>query len=122
MEGMTDGYLRRIGTLVREARVRRGFTTQDLAERVGMTGTDIEQIEAGDHDLSLDVLAALGKELEAEFVSMGHSGPQHLRIEGGRRLAGSIEVRTSKNAAVATLCASLLNRGRTTLRRVARIE
>lgn len=122
MEGMTDGYLRRIGTLVREARVRRGFTTQDLAERVGMTGTDIEQIEAGEHDLSLDVLAALGKELEAEFVSMGHSGPQHLRIEGGRRLTGSIEVRTSKNAAVATLCASLLNKGTTTLRNLAKIE
>jgi UDP-N-acetylglucosamine 1-carboxyvinyltransferase len=31
-------------------------------------------------------------------------------------------VKTSKNAGVALLCASLLNRGRTTLRRVARIE
>ena len=31
-------------------------------------------------------------------------------------------MKTSKNAGVALLCASLLNRGRTTLRRVARIE
>ncbi len=37
-------------------------------------------------------------------------------------LSGSIEVKTSKNAGVALLCASLLNRGRTTLRKVARIE
>ncbi|AKT52849.1 UDP-N-acetylglucosamine 1-carboxyvinyltransferase [Arsenicicoccus sp. oral taxon 190] len=119
---MTDGYLRRIGTLVHEARVRRGLTVRELAERVGMTETDIDRIEAGEHDLSLEVLAALGQELEAEFVSMGHSGPQHLRIEGGRRLTGSIEVRTSKNAAVATLCASLLNKGTTTLRNLAKIE
>ena len=39
-----------------------------------------------------------------------------------RRCPGSIEVKTSKNAGVALLCASLLNRGRTTLRKVARIE
>ncbi|WP_409482837.1 UDP-N-acetylglucosamine 1-carboxyvinyltransferase [Arsenicicoccus dermatophilus] len=119
---MTDGYLRRIGTLVHEARVRRGLTTRELASKVGMTEQDIEQIESGQHDLSLEVLAALGKELEAEFVSMGHSGPQHLRIEGGRRLSGSIDVRTSKNAAVATLCAALLNKGTTTLRNLAKIE
>ena len=52
----------------------------------------------------------------------GHSGPQHLRIVGGRKLSGSIPVKTSKNAAVALLCASLLNKGRTTLRSLARIE
>ena len=36
--------------------------------------------------------------------------------------SGSIPVKTSKNAAVALLCASLLNKGRTTLRSLARIE
>ena len=40
----------------------------------------------------------------------------------GRKLSGSIPVKTSKNAAVALLCASLLNKGRTTLRSLARIE
>jgi UDP-N-acetylglucosamine 1-carboxyvinyltransferase len=46
----------------------------------------------------------------------------HLRVTGGSPLSGSIDVKSSKNAAVSLLCASLLNRGRTTLRRVARIE
>jgi hypothetical protein len=59
---------------------------------------------------------------DSEFVSLGHSGPQHLRIVGGKKLSGSIPVKTSKNAAVALLCASLLNKGRTTLRSLARIE
>ena len=38
------------------------------------------------------------------------------------KLSGEIDVRTSKNAAVALLCASLLNRGQTVLRGIARIE
>ncbi|THV26254.1 UDP-N-acetylglucosamine 1-carboxyvinyltransferase [Glycomyces paridis] len=50
------------------------------------------------------------------------TGPRHLRVRGGAVLSGSIDVKTSKNAGVALLCASLLNRGTTTLRRVARIE
>ena len=43
-------------------------------------------------------------------------------MTGPTTLSGSIDVKTSKNAGVALLCASLLNRGRTTLRKVARIE
>src|SRR6478609_4553652 len=50
-----------------------------------------------------------------------HRGPTHLRVEGGRPLRGSVVVKSSKNAAVALLCGALLNRGRTTLRNVARI-
>ena len=37
-------------------------------------------------------------------------------------LSGTIDVKSSKNAGVALLCAALLNKGRTTLRKVARIE
>ena len=50
------------------------------------------------------------------------TGHRHLRVRGGTALTGSIDVKTSKNAGVALLCASLLNRGPTVLRRVARIE
>jgi UDP-N-acetylglucosamine 1-carboxyvinyltransferase len=49
-------------------------------------------------------------------------GPVHLRVHGPTKLAGAIDVKSSKNAGVVLLCAALLNRGRTTLRRVARIE
>lgn len=48
--------------------------------------------------------------------------PMHLRIQGGTPLSGSIDVKSSKNAGVALLCASLLNKGTTTLRGVARIQ
>lgn len=43
-------------------------------------------------------------------------------IQGGRKLHGSITTNTSKNAAVALLCASLLNKGVTELVNLPRIE
>src|SRR3569623_3760073 len=67
------------------------------------------------------MLARIGEALDEPLVSIG-GGPAHLRVSGPTTLSGSIDVKTSKNAGVALLCASLLNRGRTTLRKVARIE
>ena len=43
-------------------------------------------------------------------------------VEGGRKLSGKVETSRSKNGAVALLAASLLNRGRTTLEHVPKIE
>ncbi|MCP2324365.1 UDP-N-acetylglucosamine 1-carboxyvinyltransferase [Hamadaea flava] len=114
--------LRRIGTLIRDARRHRGWSQARLAEALGTSQSAINRIEQGNQNLSLDTLGRISEVLDSEIVSLGHSGPMHLRIEGGRKLSGSINVKTSKNAGVALLCASLLNRGRTTLRKVARIE
>lgn len=46
----------------------------------------------------------------------------NFRVTGGRSLSGSVETKKSKNAAVALLCASLLNEGTTTLKKVPKIE
>ena len=120
--GMRKDYPARIGTLIRDARRHRGLTQQDLAESLGTSQSAIARIEQGKQNLSLDMVARIGKSLDSEFVSVGHASPQHLRIVGGTKLSGEIDVKTSKNAAVALLCASLLNHGRTTLRSLARIE
>ncbi len=45
-----------------------------------------------------------------------------MRILGGNELKGSIRLKTSKNAAVGLLCASLLNHGATTFKSFPRIE
>ncbi len=119
---MTETYLTRIGTLIRDARRHQGMTQSELAESLGTSQSAVARIEQGKQNLSLEMLARIGESLDSEFVSLGHSGPQHLRIVGGQQLSGSIPVKTSKNAAVALLCASLLNKGRTTLRNLARIE
>lgn len=44
------------------------------------------------------------------------------RVVGGKRLSGEVTTNRSKNAAVALLAASLLNKGTTTLRKMPRIE
>src|SRR5215210_4267172 len=119
---MADDYLARIGMLIRDARQHRGYTQSQLAEVLATSQSAINRIERGHQNLSLEMLARIGDALDSEIVSLGVSGPMHLRVAGGTVLSGSIEVKSSKNAGVALLCASLLNKGRTTLRKVARIE
>jgi UDP-N-acetylglucosamine 1-carboxyvinyltransferase len=119
---MSEDYLSRIGDLIRDARKHRGYTQSQLAEVLGTSQSAINRIERGHQNLSLEMLARIGEALNSEIVSLGVPGPMHLRVAGGIRLSGSIDVKSSKNAGVALLCASLLNKGRTTLRKVARIE
>ena len=116
-----QNYKRRIGTLVQETRISRGLTQSQLAEALGTSQSAVNRIEKGGQNVSLEMLARIGEVLSSEIVSLNTPGA-NLRVHGGKRLSGSIEVKTSKNAAVGLLCAALLNRGTTTLRRVARIE
>jgi UDP-N-acetylglucosamine 1-carboxyvinyltransferase len=118
---MMDDYKGRIGNLIRDARKHRGLTQQQLANILSTSQSAINRIEKGHQNLSLEMLARIGAALDSEIVALG-AGPVHLRVTGPTTLSGSIDVKTSKNAGVALLCASLLNRGRTTLRKVARIE
>ncbi|MGK2876852.1 MAG: helix-turn-helix domain-containing protein [Nocardioides sp.] len=118
---MSDDYLLRIGDLVRDQRKLRGLTQAQLADKLGTSQSAVNRIEKGQQNLSLEMIGRIAEATESSLVDIS-AGPTHLRINGPTTLAGSIAVKTSKNAGVALLCASLLNHGRTTLRRVARIE
>ena len=119
---MTQDYLGRIGNLIRDARKHRGWTQQQLADVLNTSQSAVNRIEKGHQNLSLEMLARIGEALDSEMITLGTPGPTHLRVTGPTTLSGEIDVKTSKNAGVALLCATLLNKGRTTLRRVARIE
>ena len=120
---MDDLYLLQIGTLVRDARKRRGLTQKQLAKSLNTSQSAIARIEQGRQNVSLEILARIGATLNTGLVELAPKiGPTHLRVVGGQVLSGSIDVKSSKNAAVALLCATLLNDGTTTLRNVARIE
>src|SRR3954452_12429977 len=116
-----EDQLAHVGSLVRSARQHRGLTQSQLAERLGTSQSAIHRIEQGAQNVSLEMLTRIGAALDSPIVTLG--GPQrtHLRVHGGQTLSGRIDVNTSKNGAVALLCASLLNRGTTRLRNVARI-
>src|SRR3989339_753476 len=47
---------------------------------------------------------------------------ENFEIVGGKKLKGEVIINSSKNAAVAVLLGSLINRGKTTLRNVPQIE
>lgn len=114
-------YRKKIGKLIQETRQGKGMTQQQFADALGTSQSAINRIENGGQNVSLEMLARIGEVLSSEIVKLNTSG-SNLVIEGGKELSGSIEVKTSKNAAVGLLCASLINKGTTTLRRVARIE
>jgi UDP-N-acetylglucosamine 1-carboxyvinyltransferase len=111
----------KIGRLIYQIRQERGLTQAAFAKQLGTSQSAVNRIEHGKQNLSLDTLGRISDVLNKQLISLSGSAV-NLRIEGGHELSGEIEVKTSKNAAVALLCASLLNKGTTRLRKVARIE
>lgn len=118
----SKNYASKIGIFIQETRQSRAMTQADLAKALGTSQSAINRIEKGGQNISLDMLGRISEVLSSQIVSLNQPGSINFRIDGGHKLSGHIAVKTSKNAAVALLCASLLNRGTTTLRNVARIE
>jgi UDP-N-acetylglucosamine 1-carboxyvinyltransferase len=117
-----EDYKVKIGLLIQESRQHRGFTQSQLAEALSTSQSAINRIEKGGQNISLEMIARISDVLSHDIMTLNRPGKLNFRVHGGKKLSGSIETKTSKNAAVALLCASLLNHGKTTLRRVARIE
>ena len=112
----------KIGQLITNLRQEREMTQTAFAEALGTSQSAVNRIEKGKQNLSLDMLARISEVLQKPLVKVETSGAINLKIEGGHELKGEITVKTSKNAAVAILCASLINYGVTKLKSVARIE
>ena len=118
---MTTQTNERIGDFVARLRQEKGMTQTELAARLGTSQSAINRIEKGRQNLSLETLSRLSEALNKQLISIG-SGSVNLRIEGGHELHGDITLKTSKNAAVGLLCASLLNHGTTRFQNFPRIE
>lgn len=115
-------YQEVIGEAIESMRTEKGWTQEELADKVGSSQSAIHRIEKGGQNISLEMIKKLSEALGTQILSVNDSAGQSFRIRGGKELKGEITVNTSKNAAVALLCAALLNTGKTLLHRVARIE
>jgi len=111
----------KIGDFIAQVRQERGLTQAEFATKLGTSQSAINRIEKGKQNLSLETLGRLSDALNKQLISL-NSGSVNLRIEGGHELHGRIALKTSKNAAVALLCASLLNHGVTKFKNFPRIE
>jgi UDP-N-acetylglucosamine 1-carboxyvinyltransferase len=111
----------KIGQLIYQIRQERGLTQAEFARRLSTSQSAVNRIEHGKQNLSLETLGRISDVLNKQIISIGEGGI-NLRVEGGHELHGSITLKTSKNAAVALLCASLLNHGVTRFKSFPQIE
>lgn len=111
----------KIGQLIYQIRQERGLTQAAFARKLGTSQSAVNRIEHGKQNLSLETLGRISDVLNKPLISIS-GGAVNLRVEGGHELKGTITTRTSKNAAVCLLMASLLNKGTTKLKNMPRIE
>lgn len=111
----------KIGSLIAQIRQDKGLTQAEFARRLNTSQSAVNRMEHGRQNLSLETLGRISDVLNKPIISL-NQGAINLHIEGGHELSGEITLKTSKNATVALLCASLLNKGTTRLKNVARIE
>jgi UDP-N-acetylglucosamine 1-carboxyvinyltransferase len=111
----------KIGQLIAQVRSDKGLTQAEFARRLNTSQSAVNRMEHGRQNLSLETMGRISDVLNKQLISI-NSGAINLLIEGGHELSGEITLKTSKNATVALLCASLLNTGTTKLKNVARIE
>lgn len=117
MESSND----KIGILIAQIRQERGLTQAEFARRLNTSQSAVNRMEHGKQNLSMETLGRISDVLNKQLISL-NGGAMNLRIEGGQELHGDITLKTSKNAAVALLCASLLNYGVTKFKSFPRIE
>lgn len=110
----------KIGIFIKELRERRGMTQDSFAKALETSQSAVARMEKGEQNFSTEILSKISEVLEHQIVSINNS--IDFQINGGKKLHGSIATNFSKNGAVGLLCASLLNRGKTTLHGIARIE
>ena len=110
-----------IGQLIAQVRQEKGLTQAAFARRLKTSQSAVNRMEHGRQNLSLETLGRISEVLNKQLISLS-SGAINLRIEGGYELKGDITLKTSKNAAVALLCGSLLNYGVTRFKSFPRIE
>lgn len=110
-----------IGHRLARVREQSHLTQSQLAKALGTTQSAIARLESGNQNPSADMVKKLSKAMGKNILTYT-PGSMNLSITGGKKLTGSIETNTSKNGAVGLLCASLLNKGTTTLVDMPKIE
>lgn len=111
----------KIGKLISQVRQQRGLTQSELASQLKTSQSAVNRIEKGNQNVSLEMLGRISEVLNKQIVRIGNN-TNSFKVEGGKELSGSIKTRVSKNATVAILCASLLNKGTTRITKVPKIE
>ncbi len=111
---------KQIGEFIKNLREQREMTQDDFARALATSQSAVARMEKGEQNFSTEILSKISNVLEHKIVCINDS--IDFRVNGGKKLSGGIKTNFSKNGSVGLLCASLLNKGTTTLHGIARIE
>ena len=115
-----SGTQKKIGLFIKDLREQRGLTQAVFAKELGTSQSAVARMEAGGQNFSTQELLKISKILHRKILSISES--LDFEIKGGKKLSGSITTNFSKNGSVVLLCAALLNKNKTTLHGISRIE
>ena len=109
-----------IGVFIKNLREHRGLTQGEFAKALGTSQSAVARMEKGEQNFGTDILIKISTVLDHKVVCINES--TDFVINGGKKLHGTIQTNFSKNGAVGLLCASLINKGVTTLHGITQIE
>ncbi|MEI7741365.1 MAG: UDP-N-acetylglucosamine 1-carboxyvinyltransferase [bacterium] len=109
-----------IGAFIKALREKRGLTQEQFAKALKTSQSAVVRMEKGEQNLSLETLLKVGDTLDSKIVSLSSS--MDFQIEGGRKLHGTVRTNASKNGALGLIFAALLNKSKTILHGMPRIE
>ncbi len=111
----------KIGQFVFQIREQKGLTQSEFAKRLKTSQSAVARMEKGQQNFSTEMLAKISGVLGKDIITLSGDSLS-FKITGGFKLSGRVFTNASKNAALGLLCASLLNKGVTTLKNLPKIE
>lgn len=111
----------KIGQFIRSLREKKNLTQDDLASLLDTSQSAVARMESGDQNFTTETLDRISAALNQPIIKLADNSID-FRITGGQQLSGTITTNKSKNGAMGLLCASLLNKGKSTLFGIPYIE
>lgn len=105
---------------IKKLREDRALTQNDFAKLLNTSQSAVARMEKGEQNMTTSELNKISKALGRKILSISDS--IDVEIYGGKKLSGTVVTNTSKNGALGLICASLLNKSKTTLHSIPRIE
>lgn len=109
-----------LGFFIKKLREDRHLTQSDFAKLLKTSQSAVARMENGGQNMTTEELNKISGALGRKVMTISDS--IDVEIHGGRKLSGTIPTNTSKNGALGLICASLLNKGKTRLHGIPRIE
>jgi UDP-N-acetylglucosamine 1-carboxyvinyltransferase len=110
----------KIGIFIKKLREERGMTQGDFAKALKTSQSAVARIESGNQNVTIEQILKMSEVLKHNIVSLQDT--IDFKVEGGRKLSGSITTNTSKNGAINMMVAALVNSGTTILHDIPHIE